>query len=754
MSVTTDSPHHGQHAGRDYWFCGARCLERFRGDPERFLSPGPSTPEDPDGLYTCPMHPEVQQVGPGPCPACGMALEPMELRLDGKEDTSELDDMTRRLVVAVLFATPVFALAMGDMLPGRPFAALVSPSQRVWLEALLATPAVLWAGWPLFERAALSLRNRSPNMFTLVGMGVGVSYGYSVVALLAPDRFPAAFRSDDVVAVYFEAAAVITALVLLGQVLELRARRRSGAAIRALLDLAPPTARLIGADGEDRDVALAEVVVGDRLRVRPGEKVPVDGHVVDGTSAVDESLVSGEPIPVSKFVGERVIGGTVNGRGSLVIEAERVGSDTLLARIVKLVSQAQRSRAPIQSTADRVARYFVPSVIAIAMITFAVWALVGPEPRMAHALVSAVAVLIIACPCALGLATPMSIMVAMGRGAQLGVLFRDAEAIERLQHVDTLVVDKTGTLTQGRPRLSGIELTARYDEAEVLALCASLERASEHPLADAIAEGASDRGLSLPAVEEFASEPGRGVIGRVAGRRVAVGSAALMASIGARPGELAERAEQRRARGETAMFVALDGEVAAVVAVADPLKETTAEAIAELKASGLRIVMSTGDSETTARAVARGLAIDEVIAGVLPEGKADVVERLQQQGHVVAMSGDGVNDAPALARADVGIAMGTGADVAVESAGVTLVGGDLLGIVRARRLSRQTMTNIRQNLAFAFAYNGLGIPIAAGALYPLVGWLASPMIAAAAMSASSVSVIANALRLRLSGLGR
>jgi Cu+-exporting ATPase len=695
------------------------------------------------------MHPEIQQRGPGSCPKCGMALEPLVPSAGGEAEDPELRDMTRRFRFAAALALPLLALAMGDMLPGHPVSSLLSPRVRVLLELALATPVCLWAAWPFYVRAIASLRQRSLNMFTLIGLGVGVAYVYSAVAALLPDLFPAAFRhASGEVAVYFEAGAVITALILLGQVLELRARGRTGAALRTLLDLAPRTARRLAEDANEEDVALGELRVGDRLRVRPGEKVPVDGSVLEGRSFVDESMVSGEPIPVAKQPGDRVIGATLNGAGSFVMRAERVGAETLLARIVSMVAEAQRSRAPIQRTADLVARWFVPLVMIVAAFTFATWAAFGPEPRLAHGLVNAVAVLIIACPCALGLATPMSIMVAMGRGASQGVLFRSAEAIELLRLVDTLVVDKTGTLTEGRPELVGLAAAAGYDEAELLRLAASLERGSEHPLAAAVVKGAQTRGSALAEPEGFESLTGRGVRGRVDGRDVAVGTSALLGELGIDPGSLGGRAEELRAQGQTVFFVAVDGCAAGLLAVADPVKASTPEAIEALRAEGLRIVMLTGDSRATAMAVARSLGIDEVIAEVLPDQKAEVVARLEAEGRSVAMAGDGINDAPALAKARVGIAMGSGTDVAMESAGVTLVKGDLRGIVRARRLSRRTMANIHQNLVFAFGYNAAGVPIAAGVLYPAFGMLLSPMLAAAAMSASSLSVVANALRLR------
>ena len=698
--------------------------------------------------FTCPMHPEVVRDAPGDCPKCGMALEPMGVE-EEEGESAELLDMTRRFWGSLVLTVPVFVLAMGEMVPGNPIAGHIPAHALAWLQAVLATPVVLWGGAPFFARGIASLRSRHLNMFTLIAVGTGAAWGYSIVAVLVPQVFPAAFRDHHGgVAVYFEAAAVIVTLVLLGQVLELRARSRTGEAIRALLGLAPKTARLVQDDGSERDVPLADVVVGDRLRVRPGEKVPVDGLVLEGESTVDESMLTGEPLPVTKRADDRVTGATVNGTGSLLIRAERVGSETVLARIVHMVSEARRSRAPIQGLADKVAAWFVPAVLVIALLAFVAWSLFGPPPQLAHGLVAAVAVLIIACPCALGLATPMSIMVATGRGASAGVLFKNAEAIELLRKVDTLVVDKTGTLTEGRPALTEVLPLADFDEASLLHLAASLERASEHPLAQAIVAGAEARGLELATPQDFASRTGRGVLGRVDGRDVALGNAKLLEELGVDPAPIAERAQALRVQGRTVMLVAVDGGLAGAVAVADPIKHTTREAIEKLRADGLRLVMLTGDAKSTAEAVAAELGLDEVVADVLPERKAEVVKDLQAQGRVVAMAGDGINDAPALAQAEVGIAMGTGTDVAMESAGVTLVGGDLRGIVRARALSRATMRNIRQNLFFAFFYNAAGVPVAAGVLYPFLGVLLSPMLAAAAMSLSSVSVIGNALRLR------
>jgi Cu+-exporting ATPase len=698
--------------------------------------------------YVCPMHPEIVRDAPGSCPICGMALEPRTVTLDEPENP-ELTDMRRRFWIGGALTLPVVVIAMGHLVPGNPLPHLLPASTWRWAELLLATPVVLWAGWPFFVRFWQSLLHRSLNMFTLIGMGVGVAYGYSVVATLFPHLFPDSFRdAAGQVAVYFEAAAVITVLVLLGQVLELKARSQTGAAIKALLGLAPTTARRLREDGSDEDVPLEQVQPGDRLRVRPGEKVPVDGVVLEGGSAVDESMLTGEPIPVAKGAGDRVIGATVNGTGGFVMRAERVGAGTLLSRIVQMVAEAQRSRAPIQKLADRVSGYFVPAVVGVAAVTFALWAVLGPHPAMAFALINAVAVLIIACPCALGLATPMSIMVATGKGATMGVLFRNAEAIETLRQIDTLVMDKTGTLTEGKPRLVTVEAAPGTDEAELLRLAASLERGSEHPLAAAITKGAEARSVPLVEASDFQSITGQGVQGRVDGRAVALGNRDLFQALGIEPGPLADRAEALRTDGQTVMLVAVDGRAAGLLGVADPIKETTPAAIQALHDEGLRLVMLTGDSRTTADAVARRLGIDEVIAEVLPDQKAAAIKRLQGEGRSVAMAGDGINDAPALAQAQVGIAMGTGTDVAMESAGVTLVKGDLRGIVRARRLSRATLRNIKQNLFWAFIYNSLGVPVAAGVLYPFTGILLSPIIAAAAMSFSSVTVIANALRLR------
>jgi Cu+-exporting ATPase len=698
--------------------------------------------------FTCPMHPEIVRDEPGSCPICGMALEPRTVTTEEEENT-ELIDMSRRFWVSLALTIPVFLIAMAEVIPGLDGAGGISKRTLTFVQFVLATPVVLWGGWPFFVRGWQSIVNRSLNMFTLIGLGVSVAYVYSTVAALLPAIFPDSFRdAAGNVAVYFEAAAVIVTLVLLGQVLELRARSQTGAAIKALLGLAPKTARRVNADGSEEDVPLDQVEVGDSLRVRPGEKVPVDGAVLEGTTSVDEAMITGEPLPVSKRPGDTVIGATINRTGSVVIRAEKVGADTLLSQIVQMVAEAQRSRAPIQKLADVVAGYFVPAVMGFAALTFIVWGFWGPDPRMAHALINAVAVLIIACPCALGLATPMSIMVATGKGATVGVLFKNAEAVEVMRKVDTLVVDKTGTLTEGRPRLQEVQVIGSFDQDELLRLVASVERASEHPLAEAIVEGAVERGLKLEKATEFESVTGKGAVGRAGGHVVAIGNRALLEELKIDPSSLVEPAEALRAEGQTAMFVAVDGAPAGLVSVADPVKASTPEAIEALHKEGLRVVMLTGDSRTTAEAVARRLGIDDVIAEVLPDEKAEAVKKLQGEGAIVAMAGDGINDAPALAQAQVGIAMGTGTDVAMESAGVTLVKGDLRGIVRARRLSRATMANIKQNLFFAFAYNSVGVPIAAGVLYPFFGLLLSPMIAAAAMSFSSVSVVANALRLR------
>ena len=780
-----DAVGHVEHKGQTYYFCSESCLDRFRATPEAFLggnapaAPAAAAgatyicPMDPEvrqshpgacpkcGMalepdlstmpvmrveYTCPMHPEIVRDAPGACPICGMALEP---RTVGLEDgpNPELVDMTRRFRIGALLAAPVFLLAMGDMVLGMGLGGRIDVGWSNWLGLALATPVVWWAGWPFFERGWASIVNRSPNMFTLIALGVGAAYVYSAAATLVPGFFPEGFRIHGVVETYFDTAVVITVLVLLGQVLELRARSQTSAAIKALLGLAPKTARRIR-DGVEEDVPLPHVAVGDLLRVRPGEKLPVDGIVVEGRTSVDESMVTGEPVPVEKESGARVTGGTVNGTGSVVMRAERVGGDTLLAQIVRMVSEAQRSRAPIQKLADRIAAWFVPAVVLVSVLAFAAWSVWGPEPRLALALVSAVAVLIIACPCALGLATPMAIMVGTGRGAQAGVLIKNAEALERLEDVDTVVVDKTGTLTEGKPKLSEVVAATGFDENTVLQLAAGLEQGSEHPLAAAIVNGARERGVSVPASSEFESHTGKGVTGTVDGRQVALGNLALMQDRKIDVSGLAERADNLRREGGTVMFVSIDGKAAGLVGVIDPVKASTAEAIEMLHREGLRIVMLTGDNRTTAEAVARRLGLDDVRADVLPAQKREVVQQLQREGRRVAMAGDGINDAPALAEAAVGIAMGTGTDVAMESAGVTLVKGDLRGIARARRLSRATMRNVRQNLFLAFVYNALGVPVAAGILFPAFGILISPIWASAAMTLSSISVIGNALRLR------
>ena len=789
MTVTPESAHHLEHEGSTFYFCCAGCRNKFAADPSGYLDGKRATdkqagtaeagsgayicpmcpevreddpvpcpkcgmalePESPPALltktqYTCPMHPEVIQDEAGDCPICGMALEPVTVTLE-QEDNPELIDMTRRLWVSAILSVPVLLLTMGEMV-GLSFVWLATQQTLSWLELALATAVVVWGGWPFFQRGWQSLVNRNLNMFTLIALGTGVAYSYSVVATVAPSVFPPSFRNvHGDVAVYFEAAAMIVTLVLFGQVLELRARNRTGTAIRALLELAPNTARLIDAEGNERDVPLDEVQVGDRLRVRPGEKVPVDGDIVEGASSIDESMVTGESIPVEKRVRDAVIGATVNGTGSLIIEARRVGGDTLLAQIVQMVAAAQRSRAPIQKLADVVAGYFVPAVVLAAVITFIAWALLGPEPAMAYALINAVAVLIIACPCALGLATPMSVMTATGKGATAGVLFKDAEAIEIMRQVDTLVVDKTGTLTEGKPKLVHLESAGDIESSELLRKAATLEKGSEHPLAAAIVTGASEQGVRLGSAEQFKSITGKGVTGIVDSQQVALGNLSLLESLDIDAGDLQKRAEGLRADGQTVMFVAIDRKAAGLIGVADPIKKTSYAAINALHKDGVRIIMLTGDSETTARAVAAKLDIDDVLASVLPDQKAEHIRQLQDEGRIVAMAGDGINDAPALAQAHVGIAMGTGTDVAMESAGITLVKGDLQGLVRARRLSNATMKNIRQNLFFAFVYNSVGVPIAGGVLYPAFGILLSPMIAAAAMSFSSVSVIANALRL-------
>ena len=740
-----------------YYFCSARCLDKFKANPDGYLNPPKSDPavtapalgslpEAAEGtIWTCPMHPQIRRDGPGQCPICGMALEPLE---PTAEETAnpELIDMSRRFWVSAALTLPLAVLAFGSELFGwKPFPMRV----MVWVQLALATPVVLWGGWPFFERLWASLKTRNFNMFTLIGLGVGVAYGYSLVAALAPNIFPPSLRTmGGLVPVYFEAAAVITTLVLLGQVLELRARSATGKAIRALLGLAPKTARRVNADRSEQDIPLEDVHVGDLLRVRPGEKVPVDGSVEEGRSAVDESMISGEPVPVEKGPGGKVVGATVNGTGSLLIRADRVGRDTMLAQIVRMVAAAQRSRAPIQKLADKVSAWFVPSVMLVSVSAFLVWNLLGPAPPLAHALVNAIAVLIIACPCALGLATPMSIMVGTGRGAQAGVLVKNAEALELMEKIDTLVVDKTGTLTLGKPELVAICSTGQIDETEVLRLAAALEKGSEHPLAAAIVEGAGERGIALPASDEFESRTGKGVLGVVEDRKVALGNAALMRDLGVDPSTLQPQADDYRAQGAGVMFVAVDGKLGGMLVVADPVKESAADAVAQLRKDGIRVVMLTGDNRRTADAVAARVGIDEVMAEVLPDQKQAKVEELRRQGRRVAMAGDGINDAPALAAADVGIAMGTGTDVAMESAAITLVKGDLGGIVRARHLSRAVMRNIRQNLFFAFVFNAAGVPIAAGVLYPWFRILLSPIIAGAAMSLSSVTVISNSLRLR------
>lgn len=804
MDVAADSDYTAEYNGQTYYFCSDGCRDKFKADPDKYLEkrteqpraehqhhhdhvqhnepanassrtytcpthpevrqkkPGectecgmalePVTPTTGKSKteYTCPMHPEIVQDSPGNCPKCGMALEPRTVTLE-EEDNPEFRSMKQRFWVCVALSIPLLFVAMGGLIPSietwlHSFAA---PRTLTILELILATPVVLWGAWPFFVRGYRSVVHRSPNMFTLIGLGVGVAYVYSLIAALFPGIFPAAFRdANGEVAVYFEAAAVITTLVLMGQVLELRARSQTGAAIKALLGLAPKTARRVNADGSEEDIPLEQVQIGNRLRVRPGEKVPVDGSVVEGSSSLDESMITGEPIPVEKLAGDTVIGATVNGNGSFIIKAEKIGSDTLLSQIVQMVADAQRSKAPIQRMADIAAAYFVPTVIAISIVTFIIWAIVGPDPKLTHALISAVAVLIIACPCALGLATPMSIMVASGKGATLGVLFKNAEAIEVMRKVDTLIVDKTGTLTVGKPKLVAVHTEGSFDEEKLLEIASGLEKGSEHPLAEAIVDGARARQVTPKRVENFQSITGKGVTGTIDGKQTALGNKGLLDQLSIDTASLSDKAEAMRREGQTAMFVVFDGKPAGLIGVADPVKETTPDAIKELHNQGIAVVMLTGDSETTARAVAEKLGIDEVVAEVLPGQKADAVKRLQDQGRYVAMAGDGINDAPALARAEVGIAMGTGTDVAIESAGVTLVKGDLRGIVRARKLSQLTIRNIKQNLFLAFVYNSAGVPIAAGILYPFFGILLSPIIAAAAMSFSSVSVISNALRLR------
>ena len=748
MSVERiDARHMAKHGGERFYFCSAGCKTRFEADPDAFLGDRPAPEPMPEGTqYTCPMHPEIVQDHPGDCPKCGMALEPMGVPTGEEGPNPELIDFTRRLWVSALCTIPLFIVSMGPMV-GLPIRDWIGEELAVWLEFALATPVVLWAALPFFKRGWASIVNRSPNMWTLIAIGVGAAYGYSVVATLLPGLFPASFRQDGVVPVYFEASAVIVALIFVGQVLELKARERTGSAIRALMDLAPKTARRIKADGTEDDVPLDALASGDRLRVRPGESVPVDGTLVEGRSSVDESMITGEPVPVEKNPGDTVTGGTLNRNGGFVMQAEAVGADTTLSRIVEMVAKAQRSRAPIQGLADRVAGYFVPAVVLSAIVAFVVWALVGPQPAMVHGLVAAVSVLIIACPCALGLATPMSIMTATGRGASAGVLIKDAEALERFAKVDTLVVDKTGTLTEGRPQLTDV-IVIEGDETAFLSAAAGLERGSEHPLAEAIVAGAQERGAELSEATGFDAVTGKGVRGEVRGSSIVLGNRAMLAAEGIDASALDADARSLETDGKTVMFVAIDGRAAGLIAVSDPIKPTTEAAIRALHESGMRIVMATGDNERTAKAVATALGIDEVRAGLSPQDKQALVEELRNGGAKVAVAGDGVNDAPALAAADVGIAMGTGADVAVESAGMTLVKGDLNGIVRARHLARATIRNIKQNLFFAFVYNTVGVPVAAGVLYPVFGLLLSPMLAAAAMSLSSVSVIGNALRLR------
>jgi Cu+-exporting ATPase len=747
--------HRARHQDHDYVFCSAKCRDRFTAEPERYLEPAAPNAAPPVGapmqgeaLWTCPMHPQIVREEPGSCPICGMALERMT-PIAGEESNPELRDMTRRFWVGVVLSAPLLAMAMAQHIAPEALDALIAPRVGVWIQLILGTPAVLWCGWPFFARGWASITARHLNMFSLIALGTGVAYGYSLVAALAPGVFPASFRMPDGgVALYFEAASVIVTLVLLGQVLELRARSQTNSAIRELLDLAPKRAHLVPEDGAELDIALEEVVPGNTLRVRPGEKVPVDGIVIEGHSAVDESMITGEPLPSEKFPGDKVTGATVNATGSFLMRAERVGSDTMLAQIVHMVAEAQRSRAPIQSLVDTISAWFVPGVVVTAVAAFIAWSLYGPPPAMGFALVNAVAVLIIACPCALGLATPMSIMVGTGRGATAGVLVKNAEALELMEKVDTLVVDKTGTLTEGTPRLIGITATGDVAESDLLRLVASLERGSEHPLAEAIVRGAEERGIKLAAAEDFKAESGKGVTGSIDGHRIGVGNKALFASLGVDPGSLPEQADALRKDGQGVMLIAIDGRAGGLIAVADPIKDSAIAALKALRADHIRVVMLTGDSRMTAEAVGRKLGIDEVVAEVLPDQKASAVKAFQDQRRFVAMAGDGINDAPALAQAQVGIAMGTGADVAMESAAVTLIKGDLQGIVRARHLSRATMRNIRQNLFFAFIFNALAVPIAAGVLYPNFGILLNPMIASGAMAMSSVLVITNALRLR------
>jgi Cu+-exporting ATPase len=752
MTVDPDkTEYHAHHADQDYHFCSAGCRTKFVADPDHYLSPDRSAAQEavPAGtIYTCPMHPEIRQEGPGSCPICGMALEPETFSLDSGPDL-EYIDMRRRFWISAAFSLPLFLYAMGDMIPGQPLQSWLAPGTATWLQLLLASPVVLWGAWPFFVRAVQSLKTMNLNMFTLIGLGVVVAYGFSLIATFFPGAFPAAFRGEDGnVAVYYEAAAVITTLVLFGQVLELKARGQTSSALRALLELAPPIATRINQDGSEEEMSLDQVQSGDRLRVRPGEKIPVDGSIFKGSSTIDQAMITGEPLPVQKSEGDAVTGGTVNQTGSFVMTAERVGKDTLLAKIVQMVADAQRSRAPIQKLADTVAGFFVPTVVLVALTTFAVWAIWGPEPALAYGLVNAVAVLIIACPCALGLATPMSIMVGTGKGAQNGILIKNAEALETFEKIDTIVVDKTGTLTEGKPKLVSVEPESGLDADELLALVAAIELASEHPLAAAIVEGAKDRNLKLASASDFQSVTGEGVEATVENKRVAIGNEKMMKRMGATSADLMSKAHDGRSQGQTVMFVAVDAKAAGLIGVADPVKSTTVEAIKALHKAGLHVVMLTGDAEATAQAVGKMIGIDEIHANVSPEDKHRVISELQAAGKRVAMAGDGINDAPALAKADIGIAMGTGTDIAMESAGITLVKGDLGGIAKARRLSQLTMVNIRQNLFFAFIYNALGVPVAAGILYPWFGILLSPMIAAAAMSLSSVSVIGNALRLR------
>ncbi|KRS13435.1 ATPase P [Roseovarius indicus] len=741
--------HRSTHAGEEFLFCSSRCKGKFDAEPETYLGAGKAPEPMPEGtIFTCPMHPEIEQVGPGDCPICGMALEPKGVPTGDEGPNPELVDFTRRFWIGAVLTAPVLILAMGGFV-GLPVRSWIGEGVAHWLELVLATPVILWSGWPFLVRGWKSFRTMNLNMFSLIAMGVFAAWTFSTVAVIAPGLFPAGFRDDQGnVGIYFEAGAVIVVLVLLGQILELRARERTGSAIRALLDLAAKSARIIRADGSEEEVALEDVQIGEHIRVRPGEKVPVDGEVIDGRSSVDESMLTGEPVPVEKVTGDAVTGATINGTGSIIIEAKRVGEDTMLAQIVEMVAAAQRSRAPIQKLADAVAGYFVPAVIAVAIVSFIAWSIWGPTPALAYGLVSAIAVLIIACPCALGLATPMSIMTATGRGAQAGVLIKNAEALEAFEKVDTLIVDKTGTLTMGKPELAAVLPEDGHDEEEVLRLAASLERGSEHPLAEAIVRRAEARGIDLASAQDFEAVTGMGVKGSVDGKSVALGNARMLGELGIDAPAATQVANARRDEGETVMFVIIDGAVAGLVSVADPVKETTPAALKALHELGFRIVMATGDNERTARAVASRLGIDDVRADVLPEDKARIIRELQAEGRKVGMAGDGVNDAPALAQADVGIAMGTGADVAIESAGFTLLKGDLNGLVRARRLSLATMRNIRQNLFFAMIYNTAGVPIAAGILYPFFGLLISPMFAATAMSLSSVSVIGNALRLR------